>query len=80
MIEVKNVHKKFDRNEVLKGVTLKVETGDVIVIPVSYTHLDVYKRQAEKRQIVQKIYRSKQKQLPRSRLLSRQKRKEIQQP
>ena len=23
MIEVKNVHKKFDRNEVLKGVTLK---------------------------------------------------------
>ena len=32
MIEVKNVHKKFDRNEVLKGVTLKVETGDVIVI------------------------------------------------
>ena len=32
MIEIKNVHKKFDRNEVLKGVTLKVETGDVIVI------------------------------------------------
>lgn len=32
MIEVKEVYKKFDRHEVLKGVSLKVETGDVIVI------------------------------------------------
>lgn len=32
MIEVKNVHKRFDRNEVLKGVSLRVETGDVVVI------------------------------------------------
>lgn len=32
MIEVKEVYKKFDRQEVLKGVSLKVETGDVIVI------------------------------------------------
>lgn len=32
MIEVKDVYKKFDRHEVLKGVSLKVETGDVIVI------------------------------------------------
>jgi L-cystine transport system ATP-binding protein len=32
MIEVKNVHKKFDKHEVLKGINLRVETGDVIVI------------------------------------------------
>lgn len=32
MIEVRNVFKKFDHQEVLKGVSLEVETGDVIVI------------------------------------------------
>jgi len=32
MIEVKNIHKAFGRNEVLKGVSLRVEKGDVIVI------------------------------------------------
>ena len=32
MIEVKNIHKKFEKTEVLKGVSLRVETGDVIVI------------------------------------------------
>lgn len=32
MIEVKNVHKSFGKNEVLKGVDLKVEKGDVVVI------------------------------------------------
>ncbi len=32
MIEVKEVYKKFGLQEVLKGVSLEVETGDVIVI------------------------------------------------
>lgn len=32
MLEVKNVHKSFGQNEVLKGVDLKVEKGDVVVI------------------------------------------------
>lgn len=32
MLEVRNVHKSFGDNEILKGVDLKVEKGDVIVI------------------------------------------------
>ncbi|MBQ7775968.1 MAG: amino acid ABC transporter ATP-binding protein [Lachnospiraceae bacterium] len=32
MLEIKNIHKAFGKNEVLKGVSLKVERGDVIVI------------------------------------------------
>ncbi|MBT2760295.1 amino acid ABC transporter ATP-binding protein [Paenibacillus sp. ISL-20] len=32
MIEVKNVHKSFGANEILKGVSLNVEKGDVVVI------------------------------------------------
>jgi L-cystine transport system ATP-binding protein len=32
MIEAKNVHKAFGRNEVLKGVTVRVENGEVVVI------------------------------------------------
>jgi L-cystine transport system ATP-binding protein len=32
MIEVKNIHKSFGKNEVLKGVDLRVENGDVIVV------------------------------------------------
>ena len=32
MLEVKNVHKSFGKNEVLKGVDFKVNKGDVIVI------------------------------------------------
>lgn len=32
MLEVKNVHKSFDQNEVLKGVNFKVDKGDIIVI------------------------------------------------
>jgi L-cystine transport system ATP-binding protein len=32
MIEVKGVHKSFGKNEVLKGVDLRVERGDVIVV------------------------------------------------
>jgi L-cystine transport system ATP-binding protein len=32
MIEIKGVHKAFGRNEVLKGVDLKVDKGDVVVI------------------------------------------------
>jgi L-cystine transport system ATP-binding protein len=32
MIEVKNIHKSFGRNEVLRGVDLRVEDGDVIVV------------------------------------------------
>ena len=30
MLEVKNIHKKFGSNEVLKGVDFKVEKGSVI--------------------------------------------------
>ncbi|SCP98175.1 amino acid ABC transporter ATP-binding protein [Anaerobium acetethylicum] len=32
MLELKNVHKSFGRNEVLKGVDISVEKGDVVVI------------------------------------------------
>lgn len=32
MIEVTNIHKAFGRNEVLKGVSLHVDKGDVIVV------------------------------------------------
>ena len=32
MLEVKNVQKSFGANQVLKGVDLKVEKGDIIVI------------------------------------------------
>ena len=34
------------RLEVLRGLDLSGDTGEITVIPVSYTHLDVYKRQA----------------------------------
>ena len=32
MLKVKNVHKSFGENEILKGVDLTVEKGDVVVI------------------------------------------------
>jgi L-cystine transport system ATP-binding protein len=32
MIEIKNIHKAFGKNEVLKGIDLRVEKGDVVVI------------------------------------------------
>lgn len=32
MLEIRDIHKKFGTNEVLKGVSLKVEKGDVVVI------------------------------------------------
>jgi L-cystine transport system ATP-binding protein len=32
MIDIKNVHKAFGRNEVLKGVDIHVENGEVVVI------------------------------------------------
>jgi L-cystine transport system ATP-binding protein len=32
MIEIKDIHKSYGKNEVLKGVDLQVEKGDVIVI------------------------------------------------
>ena len=32
MLEVKNIHKKFGTNEVLKGVDFKVEKGSVIAV------------------------------------------------
>lgn len=32
MLELKNVHKSFGENKILKGVNLKVERGDIIVI------------------------------------------------
>lgn len=32
MLEVKNIHKSFQKNEVLKGVDIKVRKGDVVVI------------------------------------------------
>ena len=39
MLEIRNIHKAFDGLGVLKGVSLSVEKGDVVAIPVSYTHL-----------------------------------------
>lgn len=32
MLEIKNIHKAFQKNDVLKGVSIKVEKGDVVVI------------------------------------------------
>lgn len=32
MIEIKNIHKKFGKNEVLKGIDLDVKKGEVISI------------------------------------------------
>lgn len=32
MLEIRNIHKAFHKNEVLKGVSIKVEKGDVVVI------------------------------------------------
>ena len=32
MIEIKGIHKKFGKNEVLKGVDIKVNKGEVVVI------------------------------------------------
>lgn len=32
MLEIKNIHKSFGPNEILKGVDLKIEKGDVVVI------------------------------------------------
>lgn len=32
MLEIKNIHKAFGRSEVLKGVDLKIDKGDVVVI------------------------------------------------
>lgn len=32
MLELKNIHKTFQKNEVLKGVSLKVNKGDVVAI------------------------------------------------
>lgn len=32
MINIKNLHKTFDKNEVLKGIDLDVEAGEVVVI------------------------------------------------
>lgn len=32
MLEIRNIHKSFDGNQVLRGVDIKVEKGDVVVI------------------------------------------------
>ena len=63
MIDVKNLKKSFGDVHVLKGITTHVNKGECICIigpsgsgkftflrclnPVSYTHLDVYKRQLQ---------------------------------
>jgi len=32
MLEIKNIHKSFGDNEILKGVDLAIDKGDVVVI------------------------------------------------
>ena len=32
VLEIKNIHKSFGENEILKGVDLKIDKGDVVVI------------------------------------------------
>lgn len=32
MLEIKNIHKSFGGNEILKGVDLAIDKGDVVVI------------------------------------------------
>ncbi len=40
MLELKNVHKSFGENKILKGVNLRVERGDIIVICTGQQKLD----------------------------------------
>ena len=39
MLEIRNLRKAFGDLQVLKGIDLDVNKGDVVAIPVSYTHL-----------------------------------------
>lgn len=32
MINIENLHKSFDKNEVLKGIDLSVDAGEVVVV------------------------------------------------
>ena len=50
MISLKNVSFSYDgkENNGLHNVSLEIPKGQC-VLPVSYTHLDVYKRQGERR-------------------------------
>ena len=40
-MEISNIEKAFDKNEVLKGISLNIEQGEFVSLlgPVSYTHL-----------------------------------------
>ena len=53
MIDVKDLNKSFGSNHVLKDINEHIYKGEKVVIvgPVSYTHLDVYKRQDERRAV-----------------------------
>ena len=45
VIVVRDLHKAFGEKKVLQGFDLTVHRGENVMVPVSYTHLDVYKRQ-----------------------------------
>ena len=49
MLKVTNVHKSFGKNEILKGVDLTVDKGDVVVIlgPSANHALDGFHRYAK---------------------------------
>ena len=32
MLEIKDIHKSFGKNEILKGVNISIDKGDVVVI------------------------------------------------
>ena len=57
----KEIHLKFSiaRGIVQMNRILIVEDEIAIVEPVSYTHLDVYKRQVSKRRLPHQIFASK---------------------
>ena len=52
-LQVRDLCKHYGEGEarttVLHDVTTTVNKGEICVLPVSYTHLDVYKRQARPR-------------------------------
>ena len=45
MITVNNVTKKYGKTKANNDLNFTVGDGEIAILPVSYTHLDVYKRQ-----------------------------------
>ena len=42
LLSIKNLHKEFDRNTILKGINLKLNKGEVIVIGMVFQSYDLF--------------------------------------